>query len=95
MTRAELIEQWNRLVDGDVSRIRVHEWADPLVRANEASESLVMTGLQTLHGATGKPPAQASMTSPAFATHGSLIATITTLIQSRGVELAPSGRYGD
>ncbi len=53
MTRAELIEEWNRLVDADVSIARVHEWSDPLVRANETSEPLVMTGLQTLHGVTG------------------------------------------
>ncbi len=53
MTRAELIDQWDRLIDGDASSSRVHEWADPLARANETSEPLVMTGLQILHGATG------------------------------------------
>jgi hypothetical protein len=61
MTRAELVEQWNRLVDGDVSSSRVHEWADPVARANETSEPLVMTGLQTLYGLTGT----ASEASPA------------------------------
>jgi hypothetical protein len=52
MTRAELIEQWNRFVDGEVSSSRVHQWADPLARANETSEPLVMTGLQTLYSVT-------------------------------------------
>jgi hypothetical protein len=53
MTRAELDERWTLFVDGQISRREVHDWADPHVRSAESLEPMVLTGLQTLHGATG------------------------------------------
>lgn len=53
MTRAELNERWTLLVDGSISSQEVHAWARRHIGRAEPSEPMVMTGLQTLHGATG------------------------------------------
>ncbi|HEY4346912.1 MAG TPA: hypothetical protein VGM80_04930 [Gaiellaceae bacterium] len=53
MVRADLVEQWDLLIEGQASREQVHGWADPRPRAGETPDPLVMVGLQLLFGATG------------------------------------------
>jgi hypothetical protein len=53
MTRSELEQQWTMLVDGRIERSELHTWSDPRAHAADTTDSMVMVGLQILHGATG------------------------------------------
>src|SRR3954453_8292693 len=60
LTCDELEQRWRDLIEGRASPEDVREWTDPWVRGSTDLDPIVVLGLESLHGATGRNRADSS-----------------------------------